>query len=372
MTSPARDCTVTSVGFDDSSDPVEHSHRMHSTATTGLFVLALIFAAHFAAPVIIPITVGFLLSMILATPVARLVSWRIPRPLASGLMISLVILSLGFPVVMLSEPVGAWIGDMPNNASELAERIKTLTVPIQDMRDVAEEVEKLATQLDVETTDTTVVKVESPSLVKTLVDGAPRLVASAIFSIFLAHLLLCSGDAMLRKIITLMCNLRDQRRSLVITRHIQRDLFRYLSAVVIVNVGLGLSTAAILWMLGIPNALFWGGLAGLLNFAPLVGPAVTIAVLTIVGLTTFDSLGQALLVPAFYFVLTSIESQLVSPTFIGRRLALSPVVVLIALVFLGWLWGIAGLLLAVPLVSSARIIFTNIPQLDRVAMLLGR
>lgn len=344
-----------------------------SFATTGLFVLAIFYTAYLASAVMIPVTIGFLLSMILATPVRRLCTWGIPRPAGAAAMIVFTVITIGVPLYMLSEPASTWMRDIPSTATELAERIKHLTVPIQDVKEAAEEVEKLA-DLDGDPAegDTTVVKVEPPSVTEVLLDSAPRLVASAIFTLFLAFLLLSSGDAMLRKIIQIGCRIDDQRRALLITKHIQLDLFRYLAAVTAVNIGLGAATAGLLYALDVPNALLWGSVAGLFNYAPLVGPALTLVVLTIVGMTTFEPIGQALLVPFAYFVLTSIEGNFISPAVIGKRLALSPVVVLLSLMLFGWMWGIAGLLLAVPIISSTRIICANIPRLNSIAMILGR
>lgn len=350
---------------------VEDGLLVRSPATTGLFVLALFYTAYLASPVIIPVTIGFLLSMILATPVRRLCSWGIPRPLGAAFMITLTVVMVGVPMYLLSEPAGRWVSDMPETATEIGERIRGLTTPIRDVREAAEEVEKIA-NLDDESDPTPVVKVETPSFGQVMLDSAPQLVASAIFTLFLAFLLLCSGDAMLRKIIQIGCRIDDQRRSLVITKQIQLDLFRYLAAVTAVNIALGAATAGMLYALDVPNALLWGAVAGLFNYAPLVGPALTIIVLTIVGMTTFEPLGQALMVPFAYFVLTAIEGNFISPAVIGRRLALSPVVVLLSLMLFGWMWGIPGLLLAVPIVSSTRIICHNIPRLHSVAAVLGR
>lgn len=356
---------------DDKDGSGDDGIHVRSFATTGLFVLAVFYTAYFASAVIIPVTIGFLLSMILATPVRRLCSWGLPRPIGSAFAILLTIVAIGVPVYLLSEPAGRWVSDMPETASEIGERIKRLTTPIQDVKEAAEEVEKL-TDLDGDNDRTPVVKVEAPSFGQVMLDSAPRLVMSAIFTIFLAYLLLCSGDAMLRKIIEIGCRIDNQRRSLVITKQIQLDLFRYLAAVTAVNVALGAATAGILYALDVPNALLWGAVAGLFNYAPLVGPAMTIVVLSIVGMTTFEPIGQALMVPFAYFVLTALEGNLISPAVIGRRLALSPVVVLLSLMLFGWMWGIPGLLLAVPIVSSARIICHNIPRLHDVATILGR
>ena len=132
-----------------------------------------------------------------------------------------------------------------------------------------------------------------------------------------------------------------------------------------------MATAIACALLGVPNAILWGALACLLNFAPYVGAAITILVLTVVGLTTFDSVGHALAVPITFLVLATIEGQLVTPTIIGRRLAVNPVVVFVWLLIWGALWGISGLLLAGPLLACFRIVCQHTAALRPIYVLIG-
>jgi predicted PurR-regulated permease PerM len=118
--------------------------------------------------------------------------------------------------------------------------------------------------------------------------------------------------------------------------------------------------------------MLWGTVAGLLNFAPYVGALLTATTLVIVALTTFDTLG-AMLAPSFAFlVITILEGQLVTPMLLGHRLELNPLIVFLSVVVIGWLWGLVGALMAVPLVASVRIVLANTPRLRRVANLLAR
>ena len=117
--------------------------------------------------------------------------------------------------------------------------------------------------------------------------------------------------------------------------------------------------------------MLWGALASVLNFAPYIGAAMTAAILAIVGLTTFDSLGQALAVPASFLLLAFIEGQIVTPMVIGRRLALNPVVVFVWLLVWGQLWGIEGILLAGPLLACFRIVCRHTQALRPIYILIG-
>ncbi len=120
------------------------------------------------------------------------------------------------------------------------------------------------------------------------------------------------------------------------------------------NLLLGLGTVATMHWLGMPNALLWGAVAFVLNFVPYAGSAVTFVLLTAVALVSFDGLGPAFVVAGTYLALTTLEGQILQPVLVGRRLDVHPLVVLLSLWFGGWLWGIAGVVLAMPLVVSAK------------------
>jgi predicted PurR-regulated permease PerM len=121
-----------------------------------------------------------------------------------------------------------------------------------------------------------------------------------------------------------------------------------------------------------PYPALWGVLAGLLNFVPYLGPVVTAGVILIVSLLTFEELGRALVAPILYFAINFTEGSFVTPTVLGRRLTLNPVVVFVGLVFWGWLWGIPGALLAVPLLAVVKIFCDHIEPLSPLGEFLGR
>lgn len=146
---------------------------------------------------------------------------------------------------------------------------------------------------------------------------------------------------------------------------------RYLLMVSLINLVLGAVTATAMALIGIPNPLLWGAVAAILNFAPYVGPATTGLALTVVGFMTFESLGHALVVPCAFFSIAFVEGQLITPTLIGRRLALDPTVVFVWLLLWGWLWGIVGILLAGPLLACFRIICQHVGALQGVGVLIG-
>jgi len=135
---------------------------------------------------------------------------------------------------------------------------------------------------------------------------------------------------------------------------ISDDLSRYFATVTLINLMLGIATSATMYWLGMPNPLLWGVVAFVLNFVPYAGSAANLVLLTVVALVSFDGLGKALAVAGCYLVLTTVEGQVVQPILVGRRLDVSPLVVFLSLWCGGWLWGIAGVALAIPMLVAAK------------------
>jgi predicted PurR-regulated permease PerM len=140
---------------------------------------------------------------------------------------------------------------------------------------------------------------------------------------------------------------------------LRTELSRYYGGLALVNLGLAAATAGAMALLGMPNPLLWGTVAGLLNFIPYVGSTTTLLLLTVVAFVTFSSPGHAALVTASYLVIATIEGQLVQPLVVGRRLDLNPIMVFLALWFAGWFWGVAGVIIAVPALVSLKVVAAN-------------
>jgi predicted PurR-regulated permease PerM len=154
---------------------------------------------------------------------------------------------------------------------------------------------------------------------------------------------------------------RDAKlRFLKIMRDIERNLAGYLTVVTIINAVLGTIVALGAWLLGYPNPVIFGVVAALLNYVPYVGPAVMILVLFGVGLVTFPSLSHAIIAPIGFIALTAAEGHFITPTIVGRRLTLNPLLVFFALAFWTWMWGPVGAFLAVPLSITGLVVFNHL------------
>jgi predicted PurR-regulated permease PerM len=174
--------------------------------------------------------------------------------------------------------------------------------------------------------------------------------AGELLVFFTTLLFFLIGEIELRNQLVALFGDRDSKlRFLKIMRDIEHNLAGYLAVVTIVNIGVACIVSLGAWLIGLPNPLIFGFLAGLLNYVPYIGPAVMVVVLFGVGLVTFPSLAQALVAPLGLVALTTLEGHVITPTIIGRRLTLNPLLVFLALAFWTWMWGPLGALLAVPL-----------------------
>jgi predicted PurR-regulated permease PerM len=152
---------------------------------------------------------------------------------------------------------------------------------------------------------------------------------------------------------------------------IRLEMARYYGILALINLSLGVATTIAMWLLHMPTPMLWGAMAAVLNFIPYLGSAITLVTVTIVALVTFDSTPHILLVGAAYLGLATIEGQLIEPFFFGRRLQLNPVVVFVALWLGGWLWGIAGIFLALPVLVATKVAASQPGGNDVVLRFLG-
>src|SRR5688572_23889655 len=194
---------------------------------------------------------------------------------------------------------------------------------------------------------------------------------SAVVMVVLLYFLLASGDLFLRKLIHVLPRFGDKKRAIEIARQTEHHISTYLSTVTLINIALGVVVGVAMHLAGMPNPVLWGVTAGLLNFVPYLGALVTAGVLTLVSILTFDSLGRAMVAPLIFLGINAIEGYLVTPMLLGRRLTLNPVAIFLGLIVWGWIWGIAGALLAVPILATFKIFCDNIEPLSPIGEFLG-
>lgn len=354
------------------SQTVDRVHR-RTGALYGLLTLAVLAALYVAKAVILPIVFAIFLALVLSPLVRALERLWLPRGLASLLVVAGLVGVLAVSATLLAGPAQDWIEKAPKTLRDVGRKLQQLRLPMQSVSQASAQIEKISAYWLPESTAerTTSVVIKPASWGVTVLEAAQQFVMSFAGVMVLLYYFLAAGDFFLRKVVAVTPRLSDRKRAVSISREIEGEVSHYLATVTLINIGLGLATAGALMLLGVPNAPLWGALAGALNFVPYLGDVVSATVLSIVGLLSFDGLLQALAVPTVFLLLTGIEGAFITPHILGRRLRLNPVAIVISILFWGWLWGLAGTLLAVPILVTAKSYFARVPSLRGYAEFLS-
>jgi predicted PurR-regulated permease PerM len=344
--------------------------RVRSFATTGLFVLALLYTLYFARAFFLPIVFAVLLDFLLSPVIRALERIRIPAPLGAALVLLLVLGAASVAVYELSGPAQNWIAKAPASLASAGTKLRELQQPVEKVAETAERVERAA-DVDGES-ETPEVVVRGPSFAERVFGTTQTLVIGLIEVIVLLYFLLAAGDLFLQKLIKVLPQLQDKRKAVQIARETEASVSTYLLTVALVNVGEGIAVAAAMFLLGMPSPMLWGALAVLAELVPYLGAVTMTGILTLVAFTTFDSVGYALLVPATFMAINFVQAYFVSPMVLGHRLTLNPVAILVSVVFFFWIWGVPGAFIAVPLIATFKIVCDHIETLAPVGEFLGR
>lgn len=334
-----------------------------------LAVFAGAWAMQLARPVLLPIVLAVLIAIALAPLVRLLAMLRLPAPAGAALVVALFAGGIGFGVYALSEPALDWVERAPQTMRELELRLRSVKASMAEARAAAESVEKMASVDGAAKAPEVAVK--EPSIATRAVAMARVFVLRALTVLLLVYFILGFGGAFYRRLLGIPEGLRSKLRVVQISTEIEREVSNYLLTVSIINVGLGVATAMAMAILGMPNPVLWGVMATVLNFVPYLGSAVTLVVLTIVALLTFESVSQALLVPVLFLALATLEGQFVTPIIVGRRMSLNPLVIVLALLVGDWMWGVVGLLIAVPVLAVLKILCSHDERMAPFAEVLG-
>ncbi|MGH7703087.1 MAG: AI-2E family transporter [Gemmatimonadales bacterium] len=344
---------------------------IRSLGSSGLFLLGLLYTLRFARPFLVPVVLALLLSFLLRPSVRWLRRIRIPEAVGAALVLCILLGAAGTAIYQLSDPAANWVSKAPQSLRKIEAKVRRLRRPVEEVSKTAEQVERI-TDVSGGGDRTPEVQLKGPSLRDAVFGGTQTFLTGAAFVLILLYFLLASGDMFLRKLIKVLPRPEDRERAIQIARATQDQISNYLYTVTLIYAGLGVAVGMATWLLGVPNPMLWGVMAGMLCFVPYVGPLAGIAMLTLVSMLIFDDLGRALLVPGVYVALAVLEGSFVTPFILGRRLILNPVAVFLGLSFWWWMWGIPGAILAVPMMAVFKIVCDNSESLAPMGEFLGR
>jgi predicted PurR-regulated permease PerM len=319
-------------------------------ASIGTFLLLLSAFLYFGRTILLPIFCAGVVALTLA-PLVKAGDRRGISPWITAILIVVFCVgALSLAVTAMAGPVSEWVGRAPEIWTSIKEKFAVLDQPLAAAR-------QLQTALF---GAPSAPNISAPNVVFPVVAFLTP-AAGELLLFFGTLFFFLAGQLELRaRFVALFAERDAKMRFLKIMNDIEKNLTGYLVLVTIINATLGAIVALGALLLGFPNPLIVGLLAALLNYVPYVGPAVMIVILFGVGLVTFPSLGHASVAPLGFVALTTAEGHFITPTIVGRRITLNPLLIFLALAFWTWLWGPIGAFLAAPLSIVGLVVFNHL------------
>jgi predicted PurR-regulated permease PerM len=326
----------------------------------GLFLLAMLGACSVASDIVLPIVLAFVLSLVLQPAMRALERVRLPRGIAAVFLILVLFGTLGGLGAALSGPAASWAQKLPTGIPKLEERLSFLSRPIAAVQKFVDQAQGLTLGGE---TKAVPVAVQGSGLSDRLLSGTRSFASGLLETVLVLFFLLVSGDTFLRRLVEILPRFKDKRQAVDISQQIESDVSAYLFTITIMNLAVGVAIGMVMMFCGVGDPVLWGTVAFLLNYIPILGPMIGVAVFLLVGLLSIDSLWGAFLPAGLYLFIHLVEGETVTPMLLARRFTINPVLVILSLVFWYWMWGVPGAILSTPMLAITKIICDRIRPL---------
>ncbi|MDB4875681.1 MAG: hypothetical protein JWM41_2127 [Gemmatimonadetes bacterium] len=342
-----------------------------SASVMVLAVLAVLYTLYFARDFFIPIVFAILLNFLLSPVLRALARVKIPTPAGAAIVVAVLLGAVGGGVYALAGPAQQFAATAPETLANANKKLRKLIRPVQNATNQVERAAGTLGDSAGQRPPRQVVVNTGPTISSRIFGTTQKLVAAILEIVILLYFLLAGGDLFLQKFIKVLPHSGDKRKAVEIARATEAAVSAYLSTAFIVNLVEGAVLALVLWLLKMPSPALWGALIACLEFIPYLGALAAVIILGLAGLTTFDTVGHALLVPASFLAVNLVQANLVTPMLLGHRLTLNPVAIFVGLTFFFWIWGVPGAFVAVPLMATLKIFCDNIASLAALGEFLG-
>ena len=327
------------------------------TLIAGIGVLVgLPFALRAGAEFFMPVTAA----LVVAIALVPLLEWferrGIPSKLSAGLCVVIFLAAALFAIGSIVVPASDWVAQVPSTIP----KVRSTLEPVLDLyKNLDKFIDRTASQIAITQEQTRAVRIETPNSVSSLlISSAPHLLIQLFFALLVIFFFLAGWTAMRKKTIVSRGSFEGALTTARVIQQVVDATSTYLGTITLINIGLGALTALVLWWLGMPSPVMWGGIVAVANYIPYLGPIASALLLFLGGLMTYPDIWGALLPPAAFISFHLIEANFFTPMVVGHRLTISPLSILISLSFWAWIWGTTGALLAVPLLIIMKTVFS--------------
>ncbi|MEM7780886.1 MAG: AI-2E family transporter [Pseudomonadota bacterium] len=331
----------------------------------GIF-LALPFVLSIGSVVFLPLVAALVLTIMLSPLADRLMAFGLPNALASISALLVFLLVLIASLALIIQPAIALFERLPEIAERVSERFAALR---DDFAWIGAMNDQIAEAMG--GSETAQVVLATPTMLEEIAFATPNVLVQMLIMFLMAYFMIEARVRMRRHLLFDRASFGSSVRAARAMREVQDKVAAYIITVTMINAGLGVIVALGAWALGLEAPIMWGGLAMLLNFVPYVGPLAMTALLALFGLGTADTVALGLTYALAYLALNAVEANVVTPSVLGKRFSMSPVMILLALSYFTWIWGVVGALLSVPILLTLTSLFEHIGRPNIVGFLFG-
>ena len=343
-------------------DAVEHVAAKRDRLLASLTLIAgigvivgLPFALRAGAEFFLPVTAALVVAIALVPMLEWFERRGVPAKLSAGLCVIIFLMIMAFAIGSIVIPAMDWVVRVPDRIG----RVQEALAPVLDLyKNLDNYIDRIFSQIAVSGDSVSSVRVETPnSLLGLLTASAPHALIQLFFALLVVYFFLAGWTGMRRRTIKSRGSFEGAMTTARVIQQVVDATSTYIGTITVINVALGAVTALILWGLGMDSPVMWGGIVAVANYIPYLGPIVSALLLFVGGLMTFPDVWSAMLPPAIFIGLHTIEANAITPMIVGRKIEVNPLLILVSLSFWAWVWGTTGALLAVPLLIIIKTVF---------------
>jgi predicted PurR-regulated permease PerM len=330
----------------------------------GVF-LALPFVLSIGSVVFLPLVSALVLTVILSPAADRMTAWGVPNVLASLLALLLFLAVVILALALILQPAVALFDSLPQMIDQVGLRFGELRANFGWMTQLNDKLADLMGERSGQ------VVLATPSLLEEMAFATPSVLLEVLLALLLTFFMIESRIRLRRHLMFDRASFGSSIKAARVMREVQDRVAAYIATVGLINAGVGVVTALGAWALGVEAPVMWGGLAAILNFLPYIGPLAMVVLLGLFGIGTAETIVLGLVPAGAYLALHAVEANVVTPSILGARFTMSPVMILIALSYFSWIWGFVGGLLSVPILLMLTALFDHVGRPNLIGFVFG-
>ena len=332
----------------------------------GVF-LALPFVRSIGSVVFLPIAAALVLTVILSPLADSLSRLGLPNTLASVIALMTLLGGVVLALALIFQPALTLVEQIPTLVDTVGKRFGELQKQFEWVSKIGERIAAASG----EKAGSNEVVIAEPSFLETVAFATPSVIIEFIITLLMTFCMVEARVRLRQKLLFGRASFGTSIKAARALREVQDRVASYILTVAMINAGVGVVAALGAWALGLPAPIMWGGLAMIMNFIPYIGPMLMVGLTALFGIGTADTVLLGLLPAAASLGLHTVEANVVTPAVLGARFTMNPVMILIALSYFTWIWGVLGALLSVPILLILTALFDHLGRPNLVGFIFG-